>query len=500
MMSPTPNNSNNPPSGSRPSALTAAPSPALVAASSLAAPTQPNNNTNTNASNDALVFNSSTTTGVGSETLQPLQRRLMKVLKENVANSQNSVADVHLVGDDGIAVPALRCILSCTSPVFERMLFGQFSENKLHAHIPIPGVNSTVLKWLVEYCCSDALISFANQLSETDTHVTQQVTHAVLLAELGDKYQIPGLEMAVVKFLKQWMKDDPPLACIVFDLSHRDVTPLIRAASWKLLLSSEQQSALEGITGLSAPRLVELYQHATQIQASPLFLLERLLEWYNHHKEEDDTAATATCRKASTYIQLSAIDPVSLQTIVRRAPFMDPQHILDAFMEQALLAHNLGLDFSHTNYQQGEQPRCRHVLIQGAGIDKINGIYVQDEPPITALIQQQFTKRNESTGEQVFLVQGREDGLWFICDPAQYYYHCKSPVDVLPSTGWSVVSSSQTDISPAPTCKFFFYHNPEAAAALALANTTTGADGAGKQEKKKKGDRKVAPNAAAPTS
>ena len=31
------------------------------------------------------------------------------------------------------------------------------------------------------------------------------------------------------------------------------------------------------------------------------------------------------------------------------------------------------------------------------------------------------------TGEQVFLVQGREDGLWGVCDPAQYFYNCKSP-------------------------------------------------------------------------
>jgi BTB/POZ domain len=483
-----------------------------------------------------------TTTTATTTVLQPLQNRLWAVLNNKKEEDTPKMADVYLVGDDGIAVPALKCILSCTSPVFDRMLFGTFKESQQPGiKIPIQGVNSNVLQYLIEYCCSDQLGSlgdnhhllkkqedkqgdFSNassldSSSESLLAKRQQVIDAVSLAELGDKYQIPGLEAAIVPFVKQWMQEDPSLACLVFDGSRSETTPLIRAAAWKIIVKRPNEALLQlsssiisstqatrmrtktaltpvdtsccceyrgGIQALSAERLLELYEHATQIRATPLFLFQRLLEWYHYHTDnatdnqqngtssennnkdcngddnDDSTTACAVCQECSRHLTLSAIDPVALKTIVRPAPFMDPQVLLEAFMEQALLAHHLGLDFAQTHYQPGEPPRSRRVLVQGAGVDGINGVYVQDEPPITVLIQQQFTKRNVVSGDQpVFLVQGREDGLWFICDPAQYYYHCKSPADVLPSTGWKVVSS-QIDgngmgIAPAPTCKFFFY-------------------------------------------
>lgn len=388
-----------------------------------------------------------------SVSLEPLQARLMACLKNT------KVADVHLVGDDGVQIPALRCVLSCTSPVFEVMLYGEFSESKKSA-IPIAGANSNVLQNLVDYCCSDTL-----SLTLTEGDALRAVSESIMLAELGDKYQIPGLESAVSGCLRQWIEKDPPLACVVFDVCHAEATPEVRDLAWQVILE-RPHAALQpngthlhgGITSLSHAKLQELFQGARQIRARPLYMFERLLDWYLSKlaiEDEDKEQVAQICREAAGHIHLAAIDPRDLQQVVNKAPFIDKEDVMNAFMEQAMLAQKFGLDFS-VAYRHGDQPQCRRVLVEGAGVERINGIYLQDETPITALIQQQFTKR--IADEQIFLVQGREDGLWFICDPTQYYYHCKSP-HVMPSTGWIVVSDH--GVPPAPTCKFFFYNDVE---------------------------------------
>lgn len=392
-----------------------------------------------------------------SLSLKPLQKRLMACLKND-----DKVADVHLVGDDGIPVPALRIVLSCTSPVFEAMLYGKFSEST-KATVPIAGCNHPILQNLVDYCCSDQL---SLDTPDNTDDCLRLVSESIMLAELGDKYQIPGLEKAVVEAIKQWIEDDPPLSCVVFDLSHVDTTPQVRAAAWDAIVGHPHESLQSnsahlygGVTSLSPSKLQELYRDARHIRAKPLYMFQRLLEWYMSKlafNDEDQDQLNQICKDATGNIHLAAIDPRDLQDVVRKAPFVDKDDLMKAFMEQAMLAHRFGLDFS-VDYKNGDQPHCLHVMVEGAGIKRINGIYVQDETPIMALIQQQFTKRNPVTGEQVFLVQGREDGLWFICDPSQYYYHCKSP-EVLPSTGWVAVSEHGSP--PAPTCKFFFYHDP----------------------------------------
>jgi BTB/POZ domain len=355
-----------------------------------------------------------------SISLKPLQKRLMACLKND-----DKVADVHLVGDDGIPVPALRIILSCTSPVFEAMLYGKFSEST-KAVVPISGCNCRILQNLVDYCCSDQLNLITSTADDDD--ILQLVTESILLAELGDKYEIPGLEAAVVKSIKQWIEDDPSLACVVFNLSHSEATPQVRAAAWQIILECPQEALQSspthlhgGITSLSPPKLQELYQDVQKLRVKPLYMFHRLLEWYMSRQgidDEDNEQVTQVCREAVGHIDLAAIDPQDLHGVVKNAPFVAKDDVMQAFMQQAMMAHRFGLDFS-VKYNHGDQPQCRRVMVEGAGIKRIDGIYVQDETPIMALIRQQFTKRDPATGEQVFLVQGKEDGVWFICDPSQ---------------------------------------------------------------------------------
>jgi len=417
-----------------------------------------------------------------SSSLTPLQQRLMACLKLN----DDKVADVFLVGDDGIPVPALRCVLSCTSPVFDRMLYGEFAESSQKCKIPIPGMTQSILQQLVEYCCSDTLntgvlqkaaLAYKNGLISGDFCPPNHVTDSVLLAELGDKYQIPGLEVAVVKYLEEEvMKEDAELSCIIFDLCNPDMTPQVHAAAWKLISQHPQDALLHdqspttvmfgcGISCLGPEKLKELFEDVNQIEAPPLFMFQRLLDWYESKQEclpegYSSQDIDNICRQAAGRIHLASIDPYGLKNIVMKAPFVDQNDILEAFMDQAILAHKFGLDFSQP-YMHGDQPRCRHVLVEGAGVERINGVYRQDESPITALIQQQFTKQcpgnNGDGGNNIYLVQGKEDCLWFICDASQYYYHTKTP-GVLPSTGWFVVSEGR---APAPTCKFFFYNDDD---------------------------------------
>ncbi|CAB9526086.1 expressed unknown protein [Seminavis robusta] len=112
---------------------------------------------------------------------------------------------------------------------------------------------------------------------------------------------------------------------------------------------------------------------------------------------------TAVCRELVRHLDLAAIDPVPLKEIVSTAEFVDPKLVMDALWQQATLASRQGgLSFGSIvrgtggpglalpgllsdltpNKQKKKGPPEHqyyksHILVQGAGVEECNGIYVQ---------------------------------------------------------------------------------------------------------------------------
>jgi hypothetical protein len=186
--------------------------------------------------------------------------RIKACLKNNI------MTDVALVGDDGIPIAAIRCVLGSASPVLKEMLYTSTiatptsSSDTIHnggvltskdedglvlmlqpqksLMIRIPGFRRRTIKALVEYCCSDSNLMqtsffksiFPHKNTTTTTTKTtassfripinpaKAVTDLLDFANIAIKYEIPKVPQQVVDdFVIPLTKQVPPMACIVMN-------------------------------------------------------------------------------------------------------------------------------------------------------------------------------------------------------------------------------------------------------------------------------------------
>ena len=89
---------------------------------------------------------------------------------------REDIADMHLIGTDGVKVPAFRSILACRSDVFCKMLLGNFEESSSN-EVELD-YDSNVLKAVVEFCITDNVLEFgrfANRTGETGVRTIVQL-------------------------------------------------------------------------------------------------------------------------------------------------------------------------------------------------------------------------------------------------------------------------------------------------------------------------------------
>lgn len=117
-----------------------------------------------------------------------------------------------LIGRDKIAVPANRFVLSCASPIMEKMIVnaqgGPLKTGVPHLNITIDGYDSKVLQALVNHCCFHKL--------NVNSFVKGSFPHsAVALAKLANEFQFRETKVKAADLLKAAMATDPTLASLV---------------------------------------------------------------------------------------------------------------------------------------------------------------------------------------------------------------------------------------------------------------------------------------------
>ena len=381
------------------------------------------------------------------ESNQPMTatRRLLAGLRDG------KMADIELVGDDGIHVPALRCVLACASPVMHKLLYGD-SKKAASPLVKISGCSNKTLRALVEYCCSDELNA---SIWDGNCPPAEIVKDIVALARVSHAYAIPNMEERVLEGINPLMAAIPPLACVVFNFAdinstreiHRSALHAIRERPY-ICLQQDGQS-VGGIVSLFPDKLKEIFRD-TSIEVDELFLFKALLRW-RAYNQDTYSNVNAICRQLVSYVKLSNIDPNDLKTYVIGSDLVDERTIIDALLEQSITATKEGLAFATLRGKRLDE-RVR-VMIQGAGSSECNGIYKQVHREGTLLC---YSKRVSE--KRTLLLLKDSHMSWKICDNHHVYYEWKGSredqYDQFPVSGWTVTAHTAGE-SPAPTVKWF---------------------------------------------
>ena len=140
---------------------------------------------------------------------QTLSSRLMACL------GRNEMTDIHLVGTDGVAVPAYRNVLACRSDVFRTMLLGNFKESSSDT-IKLD-YGSEVLKAVVDFCITnDVRAPKINGCNGCDADETAGRGMVQLIA-CSHFLNMPLLQEKAQPLVNTLLNAHQGLACAIFD-------------------------------------------------------------------------------------------------------------------------------------------------------------------------------------------------------------------------------------------------------------------------------------------
>jgi len=374
------------------------------------------------------------------------EQPIMTATKRLLAGLRSGkMADIELVGDDGIRVPALRCVLACASPVMHDLLYGDPSRATAKT-IKISGCSNKTIRALVEYCCSDELNA---SIWDGNCPPAEIVKDIVALARVAHAYGIPNVEERVLEGVNPLMGAIPPLACVVFNFADPTTTRDIHDCALEMIrekpylcLQQEGQN-VGGLVCLSPDKVKEIIRD-TGIQVDELFLFKQVMRWRAYNKNHYANTV-AICKQLVTYINFTYIDPRDLKDVVLDSGMVEDRMVIDALLEQSISATNEGLAFAT---MRGSQSKDQiYATIQNAGVADCNGLYKQVIREGTYLC---FVKAVDD--ERLMMLVKDGPASWKICEKGKMYYQWQSNqeghADLFPVSGWGPASTSNMGESP----------------------------------------------------
>lgn len=362
------------------------------------------------------------------------------------------MADIELVGDDGVRVPALRCVLACASPVLHKLLYGD-PTRATQSVIKISGCGNKTLRALVEYCCSDELNASIWDGSCPPSEIVKDI---VALARVSHAYGIPNMEERVLDGINPLMGAIPPLACVVFNYADPNTTNLIYSSALALIrekpytcLQQEGQN-IGGMVCLSPDKLKAIIRDVA-LEVDELFLFNQLVRWRSHNRNVYSNAS-AICKALVAHIDLTYIDPRDIKAVVLDSGLVEDKTVIDALLDQSISATREGLAFAA---MRGSKAKNQvYAMVQGTGNADINGLYKQVPRAGTLLC---FGKIIDE--KRMMLLLKDTHTSWKICDNSHVYYQWRSSdenhFDQFPVTGWMDVTHGVVKTKSVPTVKWF---------------------------------------------
>ena len=301
----------------------------------------------------------------------------MIVVKDLLAAiSSDRFSDLSLMSNDStIYVPAIRFVLAARSPVFAKMLFGEFHESK--QTIVKLAFSREVVETIVHFCnfnsISQSLVldetraAMQNTKSEQKLPVEQQLIDNVQLfveiSQAADFFQLHRLKELAEEYVRRQMTNHPMLACIVLEASRDVDSPLSRSALQ--IIESRPYVALDPNVAYLSKENLNIILKNNAMAAGEWFLIQMLQMWHSEHRD-----AEATRKVCQSCIKLSYIEPARLLSLQDSAPWIPKDFIFDAIAKQALKASQ----FKTWRLECRGRPDDR-VLVEGAGSKDVNGMY-----------------------------------------------------------------------------------------------------------------------------
>jgi len=249
----------------------------------------------------------------------------------------------------------VRALLSARSPVFRRVLFGEFLE-AASASISIPEWSADTLHAIIEFCYTDDTALFAE--FQLPGHVASLIT----LAKAGDFFELPMLLTRSCRKIEEAIACSPFLACAVV----QHIAPgagiesleKLRKHAWSVIQSSPRDALLkaDGKTGL--PGVVQLDSQGMEdlvkddgTAADEALLFSALRRWSDEGEQEAVPARTGSrkrkAQELACHLKFAKMPPSFLRDSVAPSGLVDLHVLSDAFFEQALLAETShGVNYS----------------------------------------------------------------------------------------------------------------------------------------------------------
>eukprot|EP00579_Thalassiosira_antarctica_P012373 CAMPEP_0201912302 /NCGR_PEP_ID=MMETSP0903-20130614/3007_1 /ASSEMBLY_ACC=CAM_ASM_000552 /TAXON_ID=420261 /ORGANISM="Thalassiosira antarctica, Strain CCMP982" /LENGTH=321 /DNA_ID=CAMNT_0048447237 /DNA_START=61 /DNA_END=1023 /DNA_ORIENTATION=- len=278
---------------------------------------------------------------------------------------QEDMTDMHLLGTDGVKIPAFRTILACRSNVFRKMLLGNFEESA--SKVVKLGYNSEVLKAVVEFCITDNVLQFDGRVEET---AAREIVQLIACAHF---LNMPLLQDKARTLANTLLEAHKSLACAIFDEASLfgEPTESVKLGALAIVRKFPEDSLLSkpGICFLRPEALHELVSD-DGIVCEEISLFLALNKWATAGNEDDSFGLEPEADRVSiakylvaTHIRLSSIQPTDLIGIARKSCLVDEKMISEAFEAQALFAEKkMDVRFSKKR----------------KGVDVVNGFYEKD--------------------------------------------------------------------------------------------------------------------------
>jgi BTB/POZ domain len=275
-----------------------------------------------------------------------------------VALTDDTFHDITLLASDGTQVPTNRTILGLRSPVFRKMLFGNFQEaTKDIVNVNYPG---TVVKAIVQYIHTDKA-DFLVELDETKSKgdETPEVHHEefqklLSLCTAAGYYGLPKFCLAVQQYLSNHLMVFPLLAFPMLEACSQ-LGPAISDDLKKIALSKIQKLLLKKdfdakILERISPNAVELVlvDGKAFLSEKICFLLVDL--WYQHSSAGEDRVPAAK-KLVKEHVDLHFIDPEDLSSSVTASGLVTLEQLAEAYKSQAIRAKkSFKASFSRTPF------------------------------------------------------------------------------------------------------------------------------------------------------
>lgn len=267
----------------------------------------------------------------------PVETTHEEAMKKLLA-SAGKYADLILRGNDGVEVPANRCLLAARSDVFDGMLYRGFAEeSKGVIELPFSGA---VLNLLVEYIYTD---KFEESVDVGEKFQEEFAANLIGLMNAGDYFGLEVLVQKVTTVAKSLMTSNPKTAMFCFRFccleSARDIIyDCFRTNPTEALLHNS------AIAMLSESQIRKLVGDSDLLNVDELTLFHIINTWSlgDSRYTESNNGGGSDRRRYATELAdclvLERIDPEALSTCVECSGIIPQQRIYEAFRSQALMA------------------------------------------------------------------------------------------------------------------------------------------------------------------